>query len=191
VKLLAKIGVRKSREKLMAKRKIYSQGEFDGACFLYSVANAIRAVTGKGISRADWQRAVSGMPFETTEFLDGFGTGKLDRFPDTLSVFAGSFARSLRSTVAIETLPRLTVGDITAGISSGKVAIASIDAGDHWLVILDVVDGVAFCACSWEFNSGRATYDELPTDNGHIFNLERPVADLKLWKGPGFLLHRT
>jgi hypothetical protein len=174
----------------MAKRKIYSQGEFDGSCFLYSVANAIRAVTGKGISRADWQRAIEGMPFRTTEFLGGYGTGALDRFPDALSVFAKSFARSLRSTVAVETLPKLTSVDLETGLGEGHVVIASIDAGDHWVVVLDVFDGVAFCACSWEANAGNAEYKELPTRHGHIYNMTRPVADLKLWKGPGFYLSR-
>lgn len=174
----------------MAKRKIYSQGEFDGACFLYSVANAVRAATGKGISRGDWERAVEGLPFRTTEFLGGLGTLALDHLPGALSVFASSFGRSLRSTVAIETLPRLIPLDLQSAVGEGKIAIASIDDGDHWVAILDVVDGIAFCACSWEVNAGKAGYQELVSPNGHTYNMSRPVAGLRLGKGPGFFLSR-
>jgi hypothetical protein len=172
------------------KLKIYSQGELDGACFLYSVANAIRAVSGKAISRADWSRAVERLPFRVNEFLSGYGTGVLDQHPGILAAFAKSFAAGLRSTVVIEALSELSEDDLEAAIEDGGALIASVDNGEHWVAIVEIIDGMALCACSWEINNRDPAYVELGTSSGRAYNVSRPVGLLKLWKGPAFVLRR-
>ncbi len=175
----------------MSKSKIYSQGELDGACFLYSVANSIRAVTGRVISRRDWQRAIERLPFRTHEFLSGGGTGVLDQHPDALISFAKSFAGSLRSTVAIETLLKLSACEMEAAMDKGEALIVSIDRGEHWVSIIEIADGLAYCACSWEINERNPTYAERETSSGRAYNVIKPVGALKLWKGPAFALRRS
>ncbi|PBP64981.1 hypothetical protein PSYCIT7_013835 [Pseudomonas syringae Cit 7] len=174
----------------MSKSKIYSQGELDGACFLYSVANAIRAVTGRAISRPDWRRAIERLPFRTHEFLSGYGTGVLDQHPDALVAFAKSFAGSLRSTVVMEPLLRLSAGEMEAALEEGKALIVSVDKGEHWVAIVEIADGLAYCACSWEINKKSPAYTERMTSSGRTYNVIKPVGALKLWKGPAFALHR-
>jgi hypothetical protein len=168
--------------------KIYSQGELDGACFLYSIANAIRAVTGRAISQKDWRRAVESLPFRTNEFLSGYGTGVLDQHPTTLIAFAKSFAKSLRSTVAVELLLKLTVGKLAPAMEDGAILIVSINSGDHWVAIVEIADGMAFCACSWEINNRDPAYAERLSASGRVYNMVKPLGTLKLWKGPAFIL---
>jgi hypothetical protein len=51
------------------RRSIHSQGDLDGACFLYSAANAYTALTGRSPDLARWARAVQGVP-HPADFLD-------------------------------------------------------------------------------------------------------------------------
>ena len=43
-------------------RQIYHQGHFDGACFLYSVTNTYKALTGKVVTGKDWDRLLTQVP---------------------------------------------------------------------------------------------------------------------------------
>lgn len=56
--------------------QVYFQGILDGACFLYSQANAYKALTGKRVTKEHWNRAVSRLP-EPAEFLGGSGAKQL------------------------------------------------------------------------------------------------------------------
>ena len=53
----------------MRRRTIHSQGDLDGACFLYSAANAYTALTGRSPDLARWARAIQKVP-HPADFLD-------------------------------------------------------------------------------------------------------------------------
>lgn len=56
--------------------QVYFQGVLDGACFLYSQANAYEALTGKKVTREHWNRAISRLP-DPAAFLGGSGAQQL------------------------------------------------------------------------------------------------------------------
>ena len=58
------------------RRQIYHQGFWDGACFLYAVANAYKALTGRKVTREKWDRAVRRVP-DPLRFLTGIGATTL------------------------------------------------------------------------------------------------------------------
>lgn len=51
------------------RRTIHAQGDLDGACFLYSAANAYSALTGRKPNLARWARAIQNVP-HPADFLD-------------------------------------------------------------------------------------------------------------------------
>ena len=52
------------------RRHIYNQGDFDGACFLYAMANAYAALTGQEPRQSDWDRGVGSLS-HPLDFLQG------------------------------------------------------------------------------------------------------------------------
>lgn len=50
--------------------QVYFQGILDGACFLYALANAYKALTGKRVTREHWNRAIALVP-DPAAFLGG------------------------------------------------------------------------------------------------------------------------
>ena len=54
---------------MRGRRTIHSQGDLDGACFLYSAANAYTALTGRKPDLVRWARAIRGVP-HPEDFLD-------------------------------------------------------------------------------------------------------------------------
>jgi hypothetical protein len=58
------------------RRQIYHQGCWDGACFLYSIANAYKALTGSKVTREKWDRALEHVP-NPLGFLGGIGATRL------------------------------------------------------------------------------------------------------------------
>lgn len=67
-------------------KNIYAQGDLDGACFLYSTANAYRALTGKNIGKSAWANAMRGV-FFPEDFLDGGARGGTERYRDNPMLF--------------------------------------------------------------------------------------------------------
>jgi hypothetical protein len=58
------------------RRQIYHQGFWDGACFLYAIANAYKALTRSKVTRQKWDRAVGLIP-NPLDFLGGVGATAL------------------------------------------------------------------------------------------------------------------
>lgn len=54
--------------------KIYSQGDLDGACFLYSIANAYRTLSNKEISPSAWSKALKWVCFPEDLLNRSMGT---------------------------------------------------------------------------------------------------------------------
>lgn len=61
--------------------KIYSQGDLNGACFLFSIANAYKSLANKDITKSAWSKAVNGV-FFLEDFMDGkLGTERYNANP--------------------------------------------------------------------------------------------------------------
>ena len=78
--------------------KIYSQGNLDGACFLYSIANAYKALSNKDITKSAWSKAVKGVLF-LEDFMDGtLGTERYNdnqMFEDVVINMLNAFSRKI------------------------------------------------------------------------------------------------
>jgi hypothetical protein len=186
VKLLAKIGVRISRKKVMAKRKIYSQGVFDGACFLYSLANAVRSVTRQAIPEENWARSIAKLPFSTQDLLGGSGTEKLDHAPGALLLAAQMFVKELRDDVLVSEIAGAPTAIVEA-LSSRRAVVAAIANGNHWVALLEVSGSDAYYACSWVLHKGTE-YSERLSPGKRTYNARKPLKKLGLWDGPAFVL---
>jgi hypothetical protein len=170
----------------VAKRKIYSQGVFDGACFLYSLANAVRSVTRQAISGEDWAHSIAKMPFSTQDLLGGSGTEKLDHTPGALLLAARMFVEELRDDVVVsEIAGRATA--IVEALSSHRAVVAAIDNGNHWVALLEVCDSDAYYACSWVLHKNTEYSEEL-SPGKRTYNARKPFKKLGLWEGPAFVV---
>ncbi|MGQ0434557.1 MAG: hypothetical protein ACT452_19390 [Microthrixaceae bacterium] len=56
--------------------QVYFQGVLDAGCFLYALANAYKALTGKRVTREHWNQAISLLP-DPSAFLGGPGATQL------------------------------------------------------------------------------------------------------------------
>ena len=78
--------------------KIYSQGDLNGACFLYSIANAYKALSNKDITKNAWSKAVKGVLF-LEDFMDGtLGTERYNdnqMFEDVVINMLNAFSRKI------------------------------------------------------------------------------------------------
>lgn len=63
-------------------RKIFAQGDLDGACFLYSIANSYVALTSKKLTCTQWKHSLRALPFKLDDYLTGKGTEALDDTPN-------------------------------------------------------------------------------------------------------------
>ena len=59
-----------------------AQGDLDGACYLYSIANSYFALTAKKITPAKWKASIRALPFKLDDFLSGQGTDIAQRIYD-------------------------------------------------------------------------------------------------------------
>ncbi len=143
-------------------RRIYSQGIFDGACFLYAIANAYTALTGRNVTTASWSKAIQHVPY-LSDFLSGaVGTDRYRNDPDLLGFaverMLGVLARGVHCRV--EHREDSTLEGIAACISKKSVALFCINHStrqqpifDHWVCGVGVApEPLAIkIACSWRY----------------------------------------
>jgi len=129
----------------MEMKHIYSQGDYDGACFLYALANAYSAVTGQRPPCGAWDMGIRSLHY-AHDFLGGcIGTSEHfsadpQNIPAAVSVMLSSF-NSTGSTVQWAHLPALhELGQLAPLVDHKGVIIfryqgetAHIDAIDHWV----------------------------------------------------------
>jgi len=155
-------------------RKILAQGDKDGACFLYSIANAYVALTGKTITRSKWTSAIRASPFKMEDFLSGRGTEKLD---DNTEYFE------------VTSQWKLTRKSLCTTITKNQVAITAINNGNHWICITDFENEKFNIACSSKALDDILNY----TENSSIefkrtYNKSLTFPQLKLWQEYALLI---
>ncbi|MFZ5531611.1 MAG: hypothetical protein ACOY4U_11265 [Pseudomonadota bacterium] len=167
----------------MAKLHIKSQGHFDGACFLYSIANAYGALKGRNFPDKDWDRRVVTLPF-MSEFMTTRGT---TLYNDELPLYTFAISRLLNKyddgPFVIEPITNISSGKTLANsINETSVLIVNIES-EHWVCAVDkkLEDGLLFVACSSQLLELRSRYFESKSQNyGRLYNRELSISNGKV-----------
>lgn len=173
------------------KRKILAQGDRDGACFLYSIANAAYALTDKVIIKSIWKKGIRALPFDLRDYLAGSGTEKLDSNQHYLEGFCQNFIETLGVNAQITWHEDLkSIGELKNILSPYNVFIMAVDDDAHWVAIVDTDDKDAvFIACSAEALNGTYPYNEEISSRYHrAYNKKATFAELGAGKGYGLLI---
>lgn len=180
----------------MKKRKILSQGDRDGACFLYAIANAVGALRIKGTGQttpAKWRKAVRSTPFDLVEFLAGRGTANIDGKPDLLEGFCREFLSALgHSGLKVDWMEGVRQqSELAKVVSHDRVFLMSVNNDAHWLTVVDTDETHGFLACSAEALDGTGEYaeGESPRER-RTYNMRATMRELKVGKGCGLLISR-
>lgn len=170
-----------------AKRKILAQGDRDGACFLYAIANSIQALRDKPVSQAQWCKCVRQLPFKLDDFLAGRGTEKLDDNPIYFEMFCEELLKVLDFDSKIVSHADIFSGaDLNRLVQPDSVMLVTIYGGAHWVAIVDMQDDDIYVACSAQALSSNAPYHEARSPRlNRIFNLRLKFDDMDLWKNYG------
>ena len=152
----------------MPMRHIFTQGDYDGACFLYALANAYQAVTGRAPSCRAWDAGIRSL-MHSSDFLGGcigttehFASGP-DALQEAVRIILGSYGGD-GPTVDWRAFPEVTDLDgITPLVDAYGVVVfryqgatAKVSDIDHW------VCGVAVAARPFRLHlacSFRGTQD--------------------------------
>lgn len=129
----------------MSARTIYTQGDLDGACFLYALANAYRALTGSEAKLERFGASVQALDHAT----DFFYTGTTDHYeanPALLLRSATHLIRALDEDEALTVEARAEVGDreaLAALVDEQAVAVFRYKGSarfaantDHWTCVV-------------------------------------------------------
>jgi hypothetical protein len=141
--------------------KICSQGGFDGACFLYSIANAYTALTGKKPTQRNWDKALKNIPFLSDFMTSDMGTKQYDEnlalYEFTIKTMLDYFSLGK---VKIESYPDMNkVQNIKRLLGKKSVVIVNIKS-EHWVVVVDSSDQEFQVACSFELMKKGSKYEE-------------------------------
>ncbi|CCK74958.1 hypothetical protein OLEAN_C07820 [Oleispira antarctica RB-8] len=157
------------------KRKYLIQGDLDGACFLYSIANSVVALSGRKPTVNQWSKALQYIPF-SADFIDGnVGTVNYD---DNISLYEFAIKQAISeyspsSDYEIKTYPEITsVIDVDNLVSDNSVVVLNI-SGDHWVCVVsvDLENNRLLTACS-DITDVIYDYVEKPCDFNRLYNRE-------------------
>lgn len=172
-------------------RKILAQGDRDGACLLYSLANAAQAMSGKEITEENWTSALDALPFATGEFLTERGSAGLDHFPHCLELLGTTFLASAGLEVDVVWTDRLSSpARLKKHLDAGDLLIMEVDDGAHWVTAVDASSDEVFFACSLQLLGADRPYrEELSPHLTRLFNYRATFAELETQKvGVGLVL---
>ena len=174
-------------------RKILAQGDRDGACLLYSLANAAQTMSGKTLTVASWTRALDALPLATGEFLTKRGSASLDHFPHCLELLAATFLASAGLEVDVVWTDGLSSPTrLKKHLDAGDLLVMEVDNGAHWVTALDASSDEVFFACSLQLLGAVQSYQEaLSPHLNRLFNYRATFAELETQKaGVGLVLSR-
>ncbi len=177
------------------KRRILAQGDLDGACYLYSIANSVFALTSKRLTDAQWEKSLRALPFKLDDFLSRGGTKSLDDTPDYLESLCRNFLNEIKNT-QFEITRNINISSklLRSAIMDNQVAIVAIDDGKHWVSLVDADQKLFYLACSAAFgestcSESKCSYSEQQSPNFHrVFNKTASFSELRIWKNNAFLI---
>jgi hypothetical protein len=162
------------------RRKLMSQGDFDSACFLYAIANASIALTGKRVTYAKWNDALNSISHHKAFRLAGTGTGA-DPWKDDFHALwpvAKNFVRSINSDLDLRLEEGVDRSNIWELITEKSVVVVSNPA--HWFAAVDWDNGHFFIACSAVLNSALVNNKKISYTEARSPLFRRPYNDRKL-----------
>ena len=148
-------------------RKLLSQGDRDGACFLYAIANAFTCLTNTQPGQADWDRVIDIFPEKNrADFLKGnIGTGILfDEFEKgafdlqnliqrVLECFSASVVKNVYK---IKYFEDITKKSDVGNLIDQKSVVLFCYLNEHWVVGTaydpDTKPPMLYVACSAQVN---------------------------------------
>lgn len=176
---------------MKTKRKILAQGDRDGACFLYSIANAVGALACKSLDQDEWLEGVRALPFDMRDYLAGRGTENLDTNQHYLEGFCHNFlvALGVKAKITWHKGIKSTV-ELKNILSPYNVFIMEVDKKAHWIAIVDTDEKDAvFIACSAEALNGTYPYiEEISSRYHRAYNKQSKFTELRAGKGCGLLI---
>lgn len=159
-------------------RKIKSQGDLDGACFLYSIANAVISLNGN-VTPENWSDAIELLPKSQFFICQDIGTLAFDDDGEKLEIVAQRFINALTDETFKLKLYKKNRKNMQSLIDDDSVVI--ICNPEHWFVVAEVYNDTVFIACSDALNSlGNLYLEELSTQFGHISNLKVNLNELSV-----------
>lgn len=177
-------------------RFIRSQGDLDGACLLYSLANAAQSLTGRQVQVAEWSAMIQSLPStpSTRDFLD---STEGSRASDDDKVAQAELARSAlgilspTQTLTVETVEKLRDGSLAlAKPEEGNVLVCANQ--QHWFCIVDSDDQFAYVACSWVWQQDPASYTEQVSPRlQRVFNDAVPLKELQFYKNRALVVRNA
>jgi len=169
-------------------RKILAQGDRDGACFLYSIANGYSALTSKQLSRDKWRKSINAIPFRIDDFLSGRGTENLDDKPE---YFEGLCRDFLSNEFEVTGKKNISEKSLRTHITKNQVAIVAIENGEHWACIVDADNELFYIACSAAALESHTTYAEKKSlQLDRFYNSKLSFTELKLWNSYALLINK-
>lgn len=172
----------------MTQRKLFSQGDLDGACFLYALANAVVALTGVEL-KSRWPGAIQQVP-KPEAFLrfDG-GTAVFDDDFSTLLPVAEPFVAALCRDVRVEIVSGVDRRRLSQ-IANGDTVLAMCNP-DHWFAVVEADETHAWVACSARLLECGARYREFNSPRWkRPSNDTVAIQDLAVFRRVVFRLHR-
>ena len=162
------------------KKKYLTQGDLDGACFLYSIANSVVALSGRKPTVKQWSKALKYIPF-STDFIDGdVGTVNYD---ENVSLYKFAIEQSITeyspsNDYEVKIYPQVSsIKEVDGLISDSSVVILNI-SGDHWVCVVsvDIENNRLLTACS-DVMDRMYNYFEKPCDYNRFYNREYSLSE--------------
>lgn len=164
-------------------RRIFAQGDLDGACYLYSIANSYAALTFKQLTGTQWKHSLRALPFKLDDYLSGQGTEALDDTPDYFEGLCRNFLGRIRNTrFEVARSEKVSSSSLRAALTEKQVAIVAINNGEHWVSIVDADQQQFYLACSAVALASKTPYKEERSPNfKRAFNKTSSFDDLRIW----------
>lgn len=158
----------------MKKKRIYTQGRFDGACFLYSMANCYTALTGKVLSQESWDKVVVNVP-KLHDFL--CGTKGTQNYDTLLFINALDNTLNCISRKHSFGINKISINELYQNINKDSVVIAAVKGDterqeelDHWVCCVGAEGGSILIACSWADYGCNNEYEKKDVETDRWYN---------------------
>lgn len=174
--------------------RILGQGQLDGACFLYAIANSMLCLTNrthKQVRQKRWSEMISFL--NAGDFLDGsIGTANFDDNFDLLERVAYECISRLDpgSKYVVETRNHLS-GCSNLDQLVTKDAVMLFPTLEHWYCLVDTQDKLAYLACSAAWQSKDKYREDTSPRLSRTYNTTIALKKLKVYQGQAILISRT
>lgn len=167
-------------------RFIRSQGDLDGACFLYTIFNCAQFLANKKLSRAAWKKLVE-TAIHPIRFLGNGGTGLIDEQEDLLTQLIKTYLGVLGQQCSVKLISSPNPNNLQKLVNRHSILL--VDNGEHWFCIVDATSSSTYVACSavWQENPHKYRENLSPSIR-RVFNIKIPTNHLEFLRNRAFLV---